>query len=341
MRNQKSTVTAQILVERISTSFKAEIGALFKVFRKIMMGPYGIMVLFIPLVVSFAILNPRFISIPNMINIARQCAIIGILSAGMSFVILSGNIDLSVGSIVAFSGVATAFVLKAELGIFLAIISGILAGGLVGYVNGWITTKFDVPSLLVTLGTMNAIRGVAYLLLGGRPIWGLPEAFSFLGRSVVLGVPIQVWILTLVFVMGWFILKRTAMGRHIYATGDNRRAARLSGIDCKKIITLGLVISGLCAGLAGSIMVSRLASAQPLAGKDYELKVIAAVVLGGTSLFGGRGEILGSLMGALMIGMIANGLNLARVTPYWQMVLLGLILLVAIIFDKYRQSKRA
>lgn len=321
--------------------FRNRVDALFKIFIKIMMGSYGMIILFIPLIIFFAILNPRFISIPNIINISRQCAVIGIISAGMSFVMLSANIDLSVGSIVAFSGVITAFTLKAGLGVGLAIIFGILAGGAVGYVNGKITTKFNVPSLLITLGTMNAVRGIAYLLLGGRPIWGFTKTFNFLGGGFILGIPTQVWILVSVFLVGWFILRKTSMGRYTYATGDNYEAARLSGIDCKKIIILGLVISGLCAGLAGSIMVSRLSSAQPLAGKGYELKVIAAVVLGGTSISGGRGEIIGSLMGALVIGMIANGLNLARITPYWQMVFLGLILIIAIIFDKYRESKKA
>lgn len=321
--------------------FRNRVDTLFKIFKEIMMGSYGMIILFIPLIVFFAILNPTFISVPNIINISRQSAVIGIMAAGMTFVILSANIDLSVGSIVAFSGVITAFTLKAGLGGGLAIIFGILAGGAVGYVNGKITTKFNIPSFIVTLGTMYTVRGVAYLLLGGRPIWGLPKTFNFLGGGFVLGIPTQVWILVLVFLVGWFILKKTAMGRHTYATGDNCEAARLSGVDYKKIILWGLLISGLCAGLAGSIMVSRLSSAQPLAGKEYEMKVIASVVLGGTSFSGGRGEIIGSLMGALVIGMIANGLNLARVTPYWQMVFLGLILIIAVIFDKYRQIKKA
>lgn len=301
---------------------------------------YGIVAILLGLIVVFGTLNPAFLSLENMLNVARQISIFGIMAAGMTFVIVSGQIDLSVGSVVALTGVIAAIVVKHGYGLVVAVSAGLLVGALVGFINGYLTVRFNVPSLLITLGTMSAIRGFGYVITDGRPVWGLPRWFGSLGGGYMLGVPIPVIVLIGAYVIGWFVLNLTVFGRYVYSTGDNREGARLCGINTEHVIVGTLCISGMAAGLSGVIWASRLASGQPLVGQGYELQVIAATVMGGSSLSGGQGEIIGSLIGAFIMGVLYNGLNLLRVSPYWQMVGTGFIVMLAVILDSIRRGKR-
>lgn len=327
--------------KEISEKKQADIfNFLYKKIRIIFLGPYGISLLIVPLAIVFTVLNPRFLSIANIINVLRQASIIGIMSCGMTFVLLTGNIGLSVGSVVALAGVVTAWGICTGYSIIIAVIIGLLSGVFLGFINGWLTAKFNLHSLLITLGSMNAIRGIAYLITGGRPITGLPEGFTFLGAGYFLGIPIPVYILLIIALLSWYFLQFMVIGRYIYAVGSNSEAARLSGINKKQVIALTLTISGLCSAVSGVVLAARLSSGQPIVGIGYELQVIAATVLGGVSLNGGQGRVLGAVIGAILIGIMNNGLNLVRVSPYWQQVLIGLIIIAAVILDKLRQERK-
>jgi ribose transport system permease protein len=308
--------------------------------RSTFLGPYGVALLIVPLAIIFAVLNPRFLSIANIINVLRQASIIGIMACGMTVVLLTGNIDLSVGSVVALAGVVTAWSICAGIPTILAILIGLLLGAAAGFINGWLTAKFNIPSLLITVGSMNAIRGIAYLITGGRPITGLPDSFAFLGAGYFLGIPIPVYIMLIIILLSWYFLQFMVLGRHVYAVGSNSEAARLSGINKRHIITLSLTISGLFSAVSGIVLAARLSSGQPIVGMGYELQVIAASVLGGVSLNGGQGRVIGAVIGAILIGIMNNGLNLVRVSPYWQQVLIGMIIVSAVIIDKLRQESK-
>ena len=297
---------------------------------------YGIVFVLIPLIVLFGLLNPAFLSLANIFNIFRQISIYGIMAVGMTMVIMCGHIDLSVGAIVAFTGVVAAMALQNGASVLVALAAGCLSGLIVGLINGFLTVTFNVPSLLITLGTMTAIRGLGLLITAGRPIPGLSEDFKWLGGGFLFDTPVPIIIMLIVYAIGWFIMSQTTYGRHIYSTGGNLEAAKLSGINTKRVIMWALGINGLLAGLSGVIWAARLASGQPVVGQGYELQVIAASVLGGTSLAGGQGEILATLAGALIIGILHNGLNLLGVSPYWQMVAMGLVIVLAVILDSLR-----
>lgn len=301
---------------------------------------FGLALILFLLMAFFGTMNGNFLKPENLLNIIRQVSIYAIMGAGMTIVLLCGHIDLSVGSVVAISGVIAAYTVKATESTLLALIAGIIIGGIIGIINGILTVRFDVPSLLITLGTQNAIRGIAYIITDGRPVWGLPESFSKLGGGYFLRIPIPIYIVAVVYAVMWVYLSKTKYGRHVYATGGNKEAAILCGISSKKTIVASLCISGLLAGLCGVIWASRLASGQPIVGSGYEMQAIAAAVIGGTSLAGGQGEVTRSLLGALLLGVLYNGLNLLRVSPYWQLVGTGLIILIAVILDSIRNVKK-
>lgn len=301
---------------------------------------YGIVFVLIPLIVLFGLLNPAFLSLANILNVLRQISIFGIMAVGMTMVIMCAHIDLSVGSIVAMGGVVAALVVKAGGGTVGAILAGCAAGLVIGLINGFLTVAFDVPSLLITLGSMTAIRGAGYLMTGGRPVSGLADDFKWLGSGFLLDVPVPIVIMLIVYAVGWYIMTQTTFGRYIYSTGGNLEAAKLSGINTKNVIMWALGINGMLAGLSGVIWASRLFSGQPLVGQGYELQVIAASVLGGTSLAGGQGEVLATLAGALIIGILHNGLNLLGVSPYWQMVATGIVIVFAVILDSLRHRSK-
>ena len=303
------------------------------------------------MVLALSLLSDRFLTVDNGWNILRQISVNLCLSIGMTLVILSGGIDLSVGAILALSGALAAGLLK--IGIEIpgtdillqvtpsgAILIGLAAGAAAGWINGFAITRFKLPPFVATLGMFSIARGLTMLWTGGFPITGLGDAFGRLGTGVFLGMPTPVWImlaLTGVFIV---VTKRTRFGRHLYAVGGNVRAARLTGLNVSRITIAVYSLAGALAGVAGLIVTARLDSVQPNAGLGYELDSIAAVVIGGTSLSGGRGSVAGTVLGCLIIGVLNNGLFLLNVSPFWQQVIKGVVILLAVALDKANARNR-
>ncbi|WP_042011446.1 ribose ABC transporter permease [Aeromonas fluvialis] len=286
-------------------------------------------------VVSF--LSPNFFTTDNLLNILRQTSVNAIMAVGMTLVILTAGIDLSVGSVLALCGALAATMVAMELPIWLVVPLTLGAGTLLGGVSGLIIAKGKVQAFIATLVTMTALRGVTMVYTEGRPIsTGFSEGadhFAWLGTGYLLGLPVPIWLMAIVFLLAWFMLNHTRLGRYIYALGGNESATRLSGINVDRV---KLAVYGLCgalSALAGLIVTSRLSSAQPTAGMGYELDAIAAVVLGGTSLMGGKGRIMGTLIGALIIGFLNNALNLLDVSSYYQMIAKASVILLAVMID--------
>ncbi|OUC09728.1 hypothetical protein RY27_01080, partial [Litorilinea aerophila] len=271
---------------------------------------FGILISFLLLCLALSLLSDRFLTVSNLTNVLRQITVNGIIAVGMTYVILIGDIDLSVGSVLALTSVVTADLLQMGVPVPMAILLGIGLGMLLGTVNGLITVGFQVPSFITTLGMLTAARGMALTYTQGRPITGLPDSFRFLGRGEPFGVPMPIILAVLVFALAWVILRRTRYGEQLYAIGNNPVAARLVGIPVNRFRTLVFTVSGGLSALAGMILIARLDSAQPTAGVAFELDAIAAVVLGGTRFTGGVGGMGGTLLGALIIGVLDNGLNL-------------------------------
>jgi ribose transport system permease protein len=297
----------------------------------------GILVVLIALVAFMALMAPNFNSVDNLLNIARSISINAILAAGMTFVILTAGIDLSVGSILAVSGVASVIVAMAGVPAPLAILIGIVAGAAAGLINGVLIAYLALAAFIVTLGTMTFLRGLAFTLTDGQPIVDNNLNFKEIGNGYILGIPIPVYIMIAVYLIAWFVLERTRYGRHVYAVGGNAEAARLAGVNVKRVITSVYVVSGACAGLAGVIFSARVVSAQPNAGTGYELDAIAAVVLGGTSLMGGRGRIVGTLIGSVILGVLTTGLILLNVPFFTQLLIKGVVIIVAVAIDSLKQ----
>lgn len=297
------------------------------------LGPF---IALLVLATGLAITSPDFLTVGNLLNVFRQVSINALIAFGMTLVILLGGIDLSVGSILALSSVVTALMLSHGVDPVVATSVGILAGAGMGMVNGLIISKGKVAPFIATLGTMTILRGLSLVFSEGRPITGLnSDFFAMLGGGYVAGfIPVPVILMLVMFAVFWFVLKRTVFGRHVYAVGGNEEAAALSGIKTDRIKIWVYTLSGAMAATAGMILTSRLNSAQPTAGTGYELDAIAAVVLGGTSLTGGRGWIFGTLVGALLIGILNNGLNLLGVSSFYQQVIKGVVILLAVLLDR-------
>ncbi|WP_318509157.1 ABC transporter permease [Bacillus sp. T3] len=295
---------------------------------------------FFILCIFFSFFTEEFFSATNVSNIVRQVSINGILAVGMTFVILTGGIDLSVGSVLALTGTIMAgLMINGGMSPILAVLIGILLGALLGYINGIFVSYARIPAIIVTLAMMEVARGIALLYTGGYPLSGVPSSFAFIGKGYLFNViPMPAVIMILVFIVAYIILNHLPFGRHIYAIGGNEEAVRLSGVKVKRIKTLVYLISGITASISGLIMTARLSSGQPMAGEGYELDAIAAVVLGGTSIAGGRGHIFGTLLGALLMGVLSNGLNLMGVSPYVQRVLKGVIIVGAIYYSSRSQK---
>ena len=290
--------------------------------------------------VVFAAVAPQFLSVPNLVNVALSIAITGILAVGMTMVILTGGIDLSVGSVVALAGVVAATLASGgRVGVALGVAAALGLGLGVGLFNGLVIAHFRVPPFVTTLAMLTICRGLAFVLSGGRSIGNLPESFNFVGRERVLGLPLPVILMALVFVGGWFLLRRTVIGRYIYAVGGNRKATFFAGVNTKRVIVITYVLNGLLVGLAGFVLASRLGAGVPNSGIQYELDVIAAVVVGGTSLTGGQGSVVGTFWGAVFIGVLNNGLNLFGVDPYMQKIALGVVLLLAVLADQAGKTR--
>lgn len=311
-----------------------------KYFEKI--SEFSLAIVFLFEVLIFSQLSPFFFSAENLLNVTLQASITAIIAAGMTFVILTAGIDLSVGSLVAFAGVLTTSMLKINLPLYLvfpiAILGGILFGVVSGGIAGIFVTKFNITPFIVTLALMTIWRGASFVYTGGRPIWELPDSFSFLGAGRILGIPFPTIIMVIVFVISHIVLTKTKFGRYVYAVGGNLEAARLAGINTNFILTAVYVISGVLSAISGILLASRVNSGQPNAGLMYELDVIAAVVVGGTSLFGGRGTIIGTFIGAMLIAVLKNGLNLLNVGSYIQQIVVGVVILLAVLLDQLRQK---
>lgn len=291
------------------------------------------------IVIVLSVINSDFLTISNIFNVLRQISINALIAFGMTFVILTGGIDLSVGSMLALASAITAGLMAGGLDTWLAVLIGLLAGVVMGAVNGLIITKGRVAPFIGTLATMTVFRGLTLVYTEGRPITGLNEDFAMLGKGFFLEIPMPVIWMLISFAILYFLLRHTTFGRHVYALGSNEEATKLSGINTGKVKMLVYAISGLFAALSGIILTSRLNSAQPTAGTSYELDAIAAVVLGGTSLSGGRGWIVGTLIGAMIIGVLDNGLNLLNVSSFYQSVVKGAVILIAVLLDRSKANK--
>lgn len=292
------------------------------------------------IVVIISIMSPNFLTVNNLLNVLRQVSINALIAFGMTFVILTGGIDLSVGSILALTGAVTAGLMAGGMDPILAMFLGLLLGAVLGAINGVIIAKGKVAPFIATLATMTIYRGLTLVYTEGRPISGLgdSQAFQLLGKGYFFGIPVPVITMAITFGVLYFILKKTTFGRRVYAVGGNEEASRLSGISVDRIKIYVYSLTGALAALAALILTSRLNSAQPTAGNMFELDAIAAVVLGGTSLTGGRGWIVGTLIGALIIGVLNNGLNLIGVSSFFQQVVKGAVILVAVLLDRKKTA---
>lgn len=282
------------------------------------------------LVIAASLLSPRFLTLPNLLNVLRQVSIVGILAIGMTFVILARGIDLSVGSILGIAVVLFAGSMD-RLGMAVAIPIGFVAAAAAGAVNGIGIAYAGIPAFIMTLGMLSFVRGLAFIYTGGTPIPINSQQFYELGNGYLFGVPIPALILLVVLAISGFVLGLTPFGRSVYAIGSNEDAARLSGVPVRRFTTLVYVISGLMSGLAGLVYSSQLSIGTPIAGQGYELDAIAAVVVGGTSLFGGKGSVGGTFLGTLIIGVLANILNLTGVDPFVQQLFKGGLIILAVL----------
>lgn len=301
---------------------------------------YGILLVFLILFVLLTVITNTFFTSRNLINVLKQVSINGIISVGMMCVLLTGGIDLSVGSIVALSGiVATTFAHPGEYPVIVPIILGVLAGAACGVVNGTLVAFLNLPAFIATLGMLSVASGVALVLSKGRPISNLSEQFRYIGGGSILGLPILIYILAAVFLIGYLILSWTKFGRYLYAIGGNEEAAKASGLSVARIKLFVYMISGICAGLAGTVLASRINAGQPNSGEGYELDAIAAVVIGGTSLNGGIGKVSGTILGVLIVGGINNGMDLLNISSYYQKIVKGSIIVLAVLLDRITKNK--
>lgn len=315
---------------------------------------FGAFIFLIVLCVIFAVLEPAFLRPVNIFNVLRQVSIYGLLAIGMTFIILTAGIDLSVGSLLALSGLVAAAVEKGSTGLLTgggageaggyglpaAVAAAITVGLLGGLLQGLAISKLKVPPFIVTLGGLSAFRGAALVFSNGQPISAFREEYRWWGQGLLGPVPIPVIIFLSFAVLAFIVLRYTKYGRRIYAVGGNQEAARLSGLNVSGLILSVYVITGFFAGLSGFILSARLNSAEQVAGVGYELTVIAGVVIGGTSLFGGEGGIFGTVVGILLIGVLANGLTLMNVSSYYQQIIIGLIIVFAVFFDQLVKRRR-
>jgi ribose/xylose/arabinose/galactoside ABC-type transport system permease subunit len=329
-------------MEQTSETLAQRTGARVKRAAQTLFREYSIFFVFLLVCVVITSIRPVFLSVDNIFNVIRQVSMIGIMSVGMTFVILSADIDLSVGSVAGFCGALTAGVIARQgLPPLVAIFLPLPVAALMGWVMGIIVTKAKVHSFVVSLGMMSIARGLALVYTKGLSIGNLPKEFGALGGGMVGPIPIPVIIFAAFMILGYLVLTRTPYGRALYAIGGNQEAARLSGIKVDRYRIMNFVICSTLAGFAGIILASRTRSAWPAAATGWELDVISAVVIGGTSFFGGRGGMIGTLIGALFLGVLRNGANLIGVSPFYQQIIIGALVVTAVVIDRLRQRKTA
>ena len=282
--------------------------------------------------------SPVFLTGENLATVARQFSVIGIIAVGMTFVIVAGEIDLSVGSVLALAGIVTAkLAVDYAWPLPGAVLAGVAAGTLAGFLNGFFTVAMGIPSFIITLGMMSVVRGLTYVITQGAPVADLPEGIRFLGYGTVFGISIPVVTMLVSAVAGGVVLAKTKLGRYVYASGGNLEAARLSGVPTAQVRILVFALTGALAAMAGIINTGWVTIAQPVAGLGYELDVIAAVIIGGASFSGGKGTVLGTMLGATLMGILRNGLVLLGVNVYWQQVAIGGVIVLAVMLDKVRR----
>lgn len=313
---------------------------------------FGVLIFMILLMIFFQLQNSNFLSERNILNILTEVSIYGIMAVGMTFVILTAGIDLSVGSILAVCAMLAARVIKGDnfttvdpdawLGMswLVGIVICLGMGTLIGYLHGLGVTRLRLPPFIITLGGMTIWRGLTLVINDGAPIAGFDPGYRWWGRGDLLGISIPIWIFALVAIGGYLALHKTRWGRFVYAIGGNPEAARLAGVNVNRVLVSVYVIIGALAGLAGFILSARLGSAEAVAGLSFELRVIASVVIGGTSLMGGYGRIAGTIIGSIIMGILINGLVLMNVSAYYQQIITGLIIVLAVAFDTYAKSRR-
>jgi ribose transport system permease protein len=295
------------------------------------------------LIVVFTILSEYFFSINNLLTVATQTAVIAIIAIGQTYVLITGGIDLSIGSNIALSAVIAGFCMKLSpepsvSQVLAAILLALLTGALAGAISGTLITFGKIPPFIATLGTMTVARGVALTITKGLPVSGLPRNFTVLGTGSTLGIPNPVIVMVLLVLLFGFVLAKTKLGRHIYAVGSNFEAARLSGVNTKKTLIIVYIFSGVLAAAAGLIVAARIISAHPAAGDGYELDAVASSVIGGTSTMGGEGSVAGTFIGAFIIGVLRNGLNLINVSPFIQRIVIGIVIVGSVFFDRIKRK---
>ncbi|MEM1486257.1 ribose ABC transporter permease [Oscillospiraceae bacterium PP1C4] len=307
--------------------------------RRFKVSDYGVVIGFAVLCIAVGIAAPAFFGARNILNLLRQSSIVGIIAVGMTSIIISGNFDISVGAIAAISGAVTMKLLSAAVPLPLAILGAILAGLVIGVGNGLAVAKLGIPSLIATMGMTTILNGVVLLVTGGYPISGLHDTFDYIGNGYLLGVPIPVVIFALSVLVMFFILRGTKFGRYIFSVGGNEESSRLSGIKPDQIKIQVFAMSGMLSALAGIVLTSRLGTATPVAGAGYDMDAIASVVIGGTSVLGGEGSVLKTVIGVLFMSVINNAFNLLGVDVYFQYIIKGLIIIVAVGADSYSRKK--
>jgi len=300
---------------------------------------FGLTLSFLALCLALALLSDRFLTLPNILNIFRQSSINGVIAVGMTMVILTAGIDLSVGSILALTAVVTAQLLVSGMSPLVASLAGMALGSVLGLFNGILVTGFSLPPFIATLGTMTFARGLALSFTQGKPITGLPDSFRVMGTGLIGVIPVPVIIAALVFAAAAVFLKMTPQGERLYALGNNPVAARFTGIPVRRYIAIVYAVSGILSALAGQILIGRLDSAQPVMGLGYEFDAIAAVVVGGTSFTGGSGGLAGTVIGVLIIAVINNGLNLLNVPSFWEQVVKGVVIALALLLNRGAAKK--
>lgn len=306
---------------------------------KKMFNKYAIYLVLLALVIFFSIASDVFLSVENIMNVLRQVSVVGIVAVGMTFVILTGGIDLSVGTVIAVSGVITAQLMVNGVHPILAILAAIAVAVIIGIFNAFFTHEFKLNPMIVTLGVMTILKGVSYIVTGGLPVYGFSEEFKIIGQGYIGPVPIPIIIMLVCFAIGYFILNYTSFGTSVYGLGGNEEAVRLAGINIRKTKYGVFVICAVLSAIAGIVLLSRVNNAQPNAGFGYEMDVITGVVLGGVSMSGGEGKITGVFVGILVMAVLANGMLLMGISEYFQWVVKGSVMLLAISYDKIIKKK--
>lgn len=302
---------------------------------------FGILTVLFVLIIFFSALSPAFLTVGNIINIVRQVAMLAIVGVGFTFVLISQGIDLSVGSQISLVGIATALLIRdAGMNPLFACAIGLAIGSLIGLINGYIITKIRINPMIATLAMSSIIKGISYISCGGMPVYNMPSSLKAIAQGYIWMIPIPVIIMFVIVLFGSFILNKTYFGRNIYAVGSNVEAARLSGLNTDGVRIIVYVICGLLSAVAGIIMLARINSGQPVSGAGFEMDVLTAIVLGGVSVAGGEGKISGAFIGVLIMGVLSNGLVLIGLGEYYQMLVKGLVLLLAVGFDCLQQIRK-